>query len=128
MNLDNINIILEQLIAKTQEEKITWEKTSKSKSYKASLSKSTVVVEKSSIPSVSTSGAGLTIKVSFTFQLFDEKGEKIYSKSTSNGATGLLKPSPLVSSINNNIVKLFNIIEDASDSNLKDIIDELTKL
>ncbi|MDQ2772411.1 MAG: hypothetical protein M3Y54_18145, partial [Bacteroidota bacterium] len=66
----------------------------------------------------------------YTFQIFDAKGEKIYSKVTSGGNTiaSLLKPSPISVDINKKITLLYDVIEDANDSNLKDIINELINL
>ncbi|WP_156109399.1 hypothetical protein [Hymenobacter sp. APR13] len=125
MNLDNVITILDQLVRKTREEKITWEKTSKAKSYKASLLKGIFIVERNPLPLPTMSSVGMPVKVSYTFQIFDTNGEKIYSKSTGNNG---LAPSPSSLNINKMVLSLFDAIEDANGNSLKDIMNELINL
>ncbi|GAB3324603.1 hypothetical protein ACFQT0_16160 [Hymenobacter humi] len=124
MNLENVVLLLEQLTQKTESQKLLWEKTSKTNSYKASLKTATVLVTVDDRNKAITGAQNAT----YSFTIYDENNDKLFERNAGGIFSIFHLPSSLDASIDEKIILLFNSIEDSNGRKISHIIDELRGL
>lgn len=126
MSPNNVADFLDQLILKTSERKVIWERTSKVNSYKASLKTGNIIIEQVDARMLlNPSGENYF----YNFSIFNEKADKIFEQST-GGMSAVVQRglNPNFDRISRKIGDLFNTVKSFSGNSLKNMFDELNSL